>query len=291
MQNRISADIAEAILDGRTPEGAGPEVSGLATLVEEMRVVALEAPLPRLGDELSALMADGLPAHDFQAALAASAPRRAARSAARRAWGSLAAKVSIGAVAAVTVMGGMGVANALPRPVQSAVADVARVVGIHLPDPAQSAPTHPETPAPSSEPSATDVRDAAEREAESTERAEERGTENEATEGQRGENEATEGQRGETEAGPAQSSGPGPSTTGRHRQNGASGSGRHGSHSTTETEQQRAAENEAPETEVRHADDTVTGAVDVSNKPPSAGSGGSTGGDSTGGSSSGGASH
>ena len=37
MQNRISADIAEAILDGRTPEGAGPEVSGLATLVEEMR--------------------------------------------------------------------------------------------------------------------------------------------------------------------------------------------------------------------------------------------------------------
>ena len=285
MQNRISADIAEAILDGRTPEGAGPEVSGVATLVEEMRAVALDAPLPRLGDELSALMADGLPAHDFQAALAASAPRHAARSAARRAWGSLAAKVSIGAVAAVTVMGGMGVANALPRPVQSAVADVARVVGIHLPDPAQSAPTHPETPAPSSEPSATDVRDAAEREAESTERAEERGTENEATEGQRGETEA--GNRG-----PAQSSGPGPSTTGRHRQNGASGSGRHGSHSTTETEQQRAAENEAPETEVRHADDTATGAVDVSNKPPSAGSsGGSTGGDSTGGSSSGGASH
>ena len=52
-------------------------------------------------------------------------------------------------------------------------------------------------------------------EAESTERAAERATENEATEGQRGENEATEGQRGETEAGnrgPAQSSGPGPST-------------------------------------------------------------------------------
>jgi hypothetical protein len=94
----------------------------LDAFFDELRTAAAEAPLPVVGDALATLFRDG------QAPVVSAAP--VVR---RRRWSARAAIA--GAIAGVT-FGGLGVAGALPGPVQRGVADVVRQVGVHLPDPA-----------------------------------------------------------------------------------------------------------------------------------------------------------
>lgn len=53
-------------------------------------------------------------------------------------FGSITAKILAGVVAAAAATGGLAAANALPKPVQAAVASAAGTVGVHLPDPQAS---------------------------------------------------------------------------------------------------------------------------------------------------------
>jgi hypothetical protein len=106
----------------------------LDAFFDELRTAAAEAPTPVVGDALATLFRDG------QAPVMSTAP--VAR---RRRWSARAAIA--GAVAGVT-FGGLGVAGALPAPVQRGVADVVRQVGVHLPDPGPATTTTSTTVAP-----------------------------------------------------------------------------------------------------------------------------------------------
>jgi hypothetical protein len=98
----------------------------LDAFFDELRTAAAEAPMPAVGDVLATLFRDG------QAPLAAPAP------VVRRRWSARAAVA--GAVVGVT-FGGLGIAGALPAPVQRGVADVVRQVGVNLPEPARATTT------------------------------------------------------------------------------------------------------------------------------------------------------
>lgn len=110
---------------------------GLAAFATDVRAAADATPLPAVGDRLAQLFADGIPS---AAAAAATATGR------RR---SLRRRVALVLGAGVALTGsGLGVAGALPAPVQRAVADIADVVGIELPSPdtGDAPPPAPATP-------------------------------------------------------------------------------------------------------------------------------------------------
>jgi hypothetical protein len=92
----------------------------LDAFLDDLRSAAADTPTPAVGDELAVLFRDG--AAPVVSPAPAPRPRR---------W-SVRAAVA-GAVAGLT-FGGLGIAGALPGPVQRGVADVARQVGVELPD-------------------------------------------------------------------------------------------------------------------------------------------------------------
>jgi hypothetical protein len=104
----------------------------LDAFLDELRHAAAGTPAPEVGDALRTLFQEG-------AAPVLTAP------AGRRRSGRMRVAVA-GAVAGLT-FGGLGVAGALPGPVQSGVAEVADVVGVHLPD-GHDDPTPTTTPEP-----------------------------------------------------------------------------------------------------------------------------------------------
>ncbi|MCU1374328.1 MAG: hypothetical protein JWO68_1614 [Actinomycetia bacterium] len=89
----------------------------LDAFLDDLRHAAADAPAPAVGEALATLFREG------------TAPVVVVP--ARRRWAVRA--VVAGAVAGVA-FGGLGVAGALPRPVQRRVADVVDHVGVHLPD-------------------------------------------------------------------------------------------------------------------------------------------------------------
>lgn len=104
----------------------------LDAFLDDLRQAAAETPAPAVGDALATLFRDGT------APVVAPAPRR-------RPSGRL--RVAVAGAVSGAVLGTLGVAGALPAPVQQRVAGVADVVGVHLPD-GQSDPTTPATPPP-----------------------------------------------------------------------------------------------------------------------------------------------
>lgn len=94
----------------------------LAVFAAELRAAAAATPEPVVRPELAQLFERGL-------------PPVAARAAARSLRPRLVRRVAIAAGALVVGTGGLGVAGALPAPVQQAVADVAAVIGLELPEP------------------------------------------------------------------------------------------------------------------------------------------------------------
>jgi hypothetical protein len=124
-----------------SPDGVHPDdmPDELDSFLDDLRAAAAAAPAPAVGDALATLFRDGA------APVVAPAPRR--RIAVRA--------VVAGAVAGLT-FGGLGVAGALPRPVQRTVADVVDHVGVHLPD-ARPATTTTSTTSSTVPPSTTTV--------------------------------------------------------------------------------------------------------------------------------------
>jgi hypothetical protein len=106
----------------------------LDSFLDDLRSAAADTPSPAVGGELATLFRDG--------AEPVVSPTAAPR---RRRW-SVRAAVA-GAVAGVT-FGGLGIAGALPGPVQRGVADVARQVGVSLPDDDEPTTTTVTVPAP-----------------------------------------------------------------------------------------------------------------------------------------------
>jgi hypothetical protein len=106
----------------------------LDSFLDDLRSAAADTPSPAVGGELATLFRDG--------AEPVVSPTAAPR---RRRW-SVRAAVA-GAVAGVT-FGGLGIAGALPGPVQRGVADVARQVGVSLPDNDEPTTTTVTVPAP-----------------------------------------------------------------------------------------------------------------------------------------------
>jgi hypothetical protein len=103
----------------------------LDAFFDDLRAAAAETPTPAVGDALATLFRDG------------AAPVTSVIGSRRWRW-SMRATVA-GAVAGVA-FGGLGVAGALPRPVQHGVAGVVRHVGVELPDPATTTTTEPTVP-------------------------------------------------------------------------------------------------------------------------------------------------
>ena len=93
-----------------------------AELGPDLRAARDATPLPMLGVALARVFDEGLP--PATAPTPVSGRRRAVR------------RAAVGAIVAGFFTGGLGVAGALPAPVQRAVSDVADVVGVQLPDPA-----------------------------------------------------------------------------------------------------------------------------------------------------------
>jgi len=100
----------------------------LDSFLDDLRSAAADTPLPAVGDALATLFREGA------APIASPAPR------AGRRW-SLRGAVA-GAVAGVA-LSGLGIAGALPAPVQHGVATVVHHVGVHLPDPETTTTTVP----------------------------------------------------------------------------------------------------------------------------------------------------
>lgn len=112
-----------------TPDGVHPfEMSDeLDTFLEELRSAAATVPAPAPGPALAALFRDG--------AASVTTPSPARR------WGI---RIAVAGAVAGLGFGGLGVAGALPAPIQDRVADLAEEVGIDLPhgddEPAERAP-------------------------------------------------------------------------------------------------------------------------------------------------------
>jgi hypothetical protein len=117
----------------------------LAAFGRDLRDAAAAAAPPVLGEELHAVLVEGLPdLADGSSLTPTPAPRRA-----RPAW--VRAAVA-GAVASFT-FGGLGVAGALPDAVQGPLAGVADAVGIPgVPDPDDDAPPVTDAPPPTAPP-------------------------------------------------------------------------------------------------------------------------------------------
>lgn len=105
-----------------------------AELGAELRAARDAAPLPVLGMALARIFDEGLPPATAPAA-GPSARRRAVR------------RATVLAGVGAFFAGGLGVAGALPAPVQRAVSDAADVVGVQLPHPSDDDDERPGTPA------------------------------------------------------------------------------------------------------------------------------------------------
>ena len=112
-----------------TPDGVHPfeMPDELDTFLEELRSAAATVPTPAPGAALATLFRDGA------APVATPSPARR--------WGL---RIAVAGAVAGFGFGGLGVAGALPAPIQDRVADLAEQVGIDLPDgddePAKQAP-------------------------------------------------------------------------------------------------------------------------------------------------------
>lgn len=116
----------------------------VASFAADLRAAAAATPGPAVNDELAHLFQVGQPSAVRPAAAAWRPQRQILR------------RVAIAAGALIVGTSGLGVAGALPGPVQRAVADVADVIGVQLPAPADDArpePTPPATPSSTTPPS------------------------------------------------------------------------------------------------------------------------------------------
>lgn len=98
----------------------------LEAFARDLRQAAAATAVPTVGDELAAVFRDGLPPVD--------APAGVRRSRSRR----VALRTVLAGVVAGFGIGGLGVAGALPDPMQRQVARVADVVGVQLPVPEEA---------------------------------------------------------------------------------------------------------------------------------------------------------
>jgi hypothetical protein len=89
----------------------------LDAFFDDLRSAAADAPPPVVGDALATLFREG--------AAPVAVPTRRRR---------IAIRAAVGGAVAGLAFGGLGVAGALPHPVQQRVADVVEHVGVHLPD-------------------------------------------------------------------------------------------------------------------------------------------------------------
>ena len=114
----------------------------LAAFARDLQDAAAATPAPAIGEPLAAILEGRAPATVYPNVV--EVPRaRAARRPARLRWAVGAAAFTLGA-------GSLGVAGALPGPVQRQVSRMAEVIGVHLPSgegDARRRPT-PTTPAP-----------------------------------------------------------------------------------------------------------------------------------------------
>lgn len=232
----------------------------LAAFVADLRSVSSTS-VPRVSPELAALLESGLPASS-----PAAAPARFGRL--RWSCRRLSTRIAAVTVLSTGTLAFAGAANALPAPVQQAVADVARAIGISMPHPGEVTHQRPE-PAPSMGADDRHGRDGAaevneteaEREAEA-----DHGVQSPAPAGASAPaaNAPTAVSPSSHHSGSGTQSGPG--RTGR--QTGTDGS----AHETTETGTETHAEPEAGGDETTAT--TEVGTVDVSHKPVDASGGG-----------------
>jgi hypothetical protein len=115
-----------------------PDRMALDQLLDDLRHAAATTPPPDPGAELAVLFRDGI-----ARPLVVPTMRRSG------------VRVAVAAAVAGFTLGGLGVAGALPDPVQRRVADVVEHVGVHLPTPAPPA-TVP-VPAPTLAPKSSDA--------------------------------------------------------------------------------------------------------------------------------------
>jgi hypothetical protein len=112
----------------------------LDAFLDDLRAAAAAAPAPAVGDALATLFREGA------APVVAPAPRR-----------RIAVRAVVAGAVAGLAFGGLGVAGALPGPVQRTVADVVDHVGVHLPDDRPATTTTTSTTSTTVPPSTTTV--------------------------------------------------------------------------------------------------------------------------------------
>lgn len=128
-----------------SPDDVHPDVfdsdDDLAAFAADLRAAAAATPQPVVRQELAQLFERGL-------------PPVAAPTAARSRRPQLVRRIAIAAGALVVGTGGLGVAGALPAPVQQTVADVAEIIGVQLPSPEERPSEHrpADVPAPATPP-------------------------------------------------------------------------------------------------------------------------------------------
>ena len=125
-----------------TSFGVDPDDMSLSAFLDELRTAAADTPAPVADDALRTLFRDGLATASMRA------PRR-----------RLALRVAVAGAVGGLAFGGLGVAGALPGPVQRSVADVVHHVGVHLPSgastPATTTTTVPVTTTTTARPAVT----------------------------------------------------------------------------------------------------------------------------------------
>lgn len=133
---RPDDSVDDAVLAGHVPTGAD-DLAPVAALVSGMRSRRDAEPVPPMGVELRAVI-DELcgPARPEAAPPAAITPRRRGRR----------IRALVGGVVAALTVSGLGVAGALPAPVQRVVSDTAGHLGIVLPEPNAATTVPPQVP-------------------------------------------------------------------------------------------------------------------------------------------------
>ena len=129
-RRRLDDRAAEALLSGRVVVGE----PALAAFVQQLQSLA-DAPAPTPSSALAAMLEQGLDLPPVPAAQAAAVSWRT------RSW-ALPLQVSLGGVAALSLVLVAAVGNDLPAPAQTAVANVVEAITpLHVPRPATHAPT------------------------------------------------------------------------------------------------------------------------------------------------------
>jgi len=140
-ERRRTDDEIDALLSGR---GTATALVDVAPLVDELRASYADRPAPAPNAELEQVFAWGLRTEDERRRAPALVwlPGRTRERA--RMW-TPGRRVAVALLAATLTLGGLAVAGAVPA-VQDAIADVAEVVGLHLPRSTPDAPTSPTAP-------------------------------------------------------------------------------------------------------------------------------------------------